>query len=396
MFPSPPAPVSGRRTPSGGSRLALLDLLRFVAAAAVVLYHFTARSGPAWPERTVEIFPTLHQFTKYGYLGVELFFFVSGFVILMTAWGRDLPGYVASRIARLFPAYWVAVLATGALLISAGSRLKHVGPREVLMNLTMVQAPFGVRDVDGVYWTLWVELRFYVLIGLFLLVGITRNRVIAFAMLWPVVGALARITGSDLVAGLLIADWAPFFAAGMLVFLARQEGWTLTLVGLCGFQLAWAVTLAVDDSAKYAAMSAALSPFVVAAVVFLAFLAVAFATTTSMASFRWPLATALGLLTYPLYLIHEFWGWFVISKLSPQFADELVLGLALLTVVLLAWLIQRLVERPFARPLRKSVESFLRDQPGPGTVRAPKEAAHAREGEGGNDHEDVLLVRTDQ
>jgi peptidoglycan/LPS O-acetylase OafA/YrhL len=360
-----PDPASGEQTARRpqAPRLALLDAVRFLAAAAVVLYHFTARSSPAWPDRAVDVFPRLHQVTAYGYLGVDLFFFVSGFVILMTAWGRDLPGYIGSRVARLFPAYWVAVLATGALLILVGGHLKDIGPREVLVNLTMVQSPFGVRDVDGVYWTLWVELRFYVLVGLLMLVGITRARVITFAMAWPVVGALARISGSDFLARLLIADWAPYFAAGMLVYLAYREGWSRSLVALCGAQLAWAVSAALGEVPKFEKMSADLDPVVVAALVVLSFLTLVVVTTTRWSRVRWPFATTLGLLTYPLYLIHEYWGWFVISELSPLLGDEIVLGVAVATVLALAWLIQRWVERPFARPVRRAVETFLREAP---------------------------------
>lgn len=351
--------MNDRTGSAGPPRLALLDFLRFAAALAVLLYHFTARSSVAWPHAVTEVFPELHRWTKYGYLGVEVFFFISGFVILMTAWGRDLPGYVASRIARLFPAYWVAVLLTGTLLVALGGQLKDIGIREVLMNLTMVQAPFGVRDVDGVYWTLWVELRFYALIAVFMLVGITRARVIALAMVWPIVGALAGTTGSGFAAELLLADWAPFFSAGMLLHVVYREGWSVLLAGLCAFQVVLAMTTSGNASVEIVKYAAAVNPAIVSGAVAFGFLAVAAVTTTRLRTVSWRPLVWFGALTYPLYLVHEYWGWWAISKLHPMFPEYVVVTLAALFVLVLAWLIHRLVEVPFAPRLRRAVRDGL-------------------------------------
>ncbi|GMA87194.1 hypothetical protein GCM10025868_24440 [Angustibacter aerolatus] len=101
-------------------RLAALDGLRFVAALAVVLYHFTGIRSTHWGTTDPTPFGPLSAVTRYGFLGVPLFFFISGFVILMTAWGRDVPHFAASRVGRLFPAYWAGVLLTGALLLVTG------------------------------------------------------------------------------------------------------------------------------------------------------------------------------------------------------------------------------------------------------------------------------------
>src|SRR4051794_500691 len=157
-------------------RLAALDALRFVAAAAVVLYHFTGRTSSVWGPEQGERLGGIGRWTGYGSLGPALFFVISGFVILMTAWGRSTAHVVASRVGRLYPAYWVAVLTTGALLLFLWPEGKHVTPHEVLVNLTMMQSAFGVDHVDGVYWTLWTELRFYLLLAVFSLLGITRSR----------------------------------------------------------------------------------------------------------------------------------------------------------------------------------------------------------------------------
>src|SRR4051794_6198061 len=88
-------------SPGRHGRLGALDALRFIAAAAVVAFHFTARQSPAWEGPAPEAFDAVGPLTSYGRLGVALFFVISGFVILMSSWGRDLPHFVASRVGRL-------------------------------------------------------------------------------------------------------------------------------------------------------------------------------------------------------------------------------------------------------------------------------------------------------
>src|SRR5690625_5843451 len=87
----PAEPPKSRRPstePKKLGRMRALDGLRFVAAVGVMLYHFTAARGVVWSSDPKDVFPELAPWTAYGAVGPELFFIISGFVILMTAWGR--------------------------------------------------------------------------------------------------------------------------------------------------------------------------------------------------------------------------------------------------------------------------------------------------------------------
>src|SRR3954467_13086305 len=88
-------------------RIPELDLLRFTAAAGVVLFHATD-----WPAHAT----ALTHASTFGFMGVPLFFMISGFVILMTAQNRSGIEFVNSRIARLYPSYWICVLLSAASL----------------------------------------------------------------------------------------------------------------------------------------------------------------------------------------------------------------------------------------------------------------------------------------
>src|SRR3990170_483158 len=90
-----------------GPRLEVLDGLRFLAAMAVLAYHFTTMDR-IWQRPAVDVFP--QQTFAYGWLGVYLFFLISGFVICMSSWGRGAGAFLVSRAVRLYPAYWLSVV----------------------------------------------------------------------------------------------------------------------------------------------------------------------------------------------------------------------------------------------------------------------------------------------
>jgi peptidoglycan/LPS O-acetylase OafA/YrhL len=352
-------------TSSPRPRLAALDALRFFAAAAVVIYHFTARTSSAWGGAQTERLGGVGRWTGYGSLGPELFFVISGFVILMTAWGRPTAQVVASRIGRLYPAYWVAVLGTGLLLLVVWPEGKEVTAHQVLVNLTMMQSALGVEHVDGVYWTLWTELRFYLLLGILSLVGITRARVVAVALVWPWLALLAERAGATHVATLLVADYAPLFAAGMALFVLvadreRDDRRLLPWLAV-GTNTALAVALVVpsrtavlERTTGYVPSAPLLALAVVACVA-----AVALVVLTRVSRWEHRRLVALGALTYPLYLVHEYWGLGVIRLLADHVPAGLALAAALVVVTGMAWAVHRYVEVPCGPRLRRGTLALL-------------------------------------
>ncbi len=87
-----------------GLRISELDLMRFCAALAVVFFHYAFRGF--WADHVSKMpYPWLAPVAKYGHLGVELFFMISGFVILMTATNHTVRGFVVCRMVRLYPAF---------------------------------------------------------------------------------------------------------------------------------------------------------------------------------------------------------------------------------------------------------------------------------------------------
>jgi peptidoglycan/LPS O-acetylase OafA/YrhL len=359
--PTPePEPEARLAASSRAPRLRVLDGLRLVAALSVMAYHYTARTSNAWDGDVRAVWPGVGRLTQYGYLGVNLFFLISGFVILMTAWGRTVETFAVSRVTRLFPAYWVGVGLTALLLLVLWPQGKELEAWHAFTNLTMLQSAYEVPHVDGVYWTLWTELRFYLLMGLFVLVGITRRRIVAVCALWPMLGELASRTNQDLVGTLLVHDYAPYFAAGMALYLIYRDGHSWLAWGLVAWNWCLALPLAVTNmSVQNDATDRTGSVPATLALVTLAFVVVALCGSRWTRRVQWRWLSVAGALTYPLYLVHEYWGFWVISLTHEALGKWGAVAVAAAVTLTMAWLIHRLVERPLAPRMKTALTSAL-------------------------------------
>ena len=185
-----------------------LDLLRFGAAASVVLFHYGFR-GYAADHMTDMPYLSLASTVKYGYLGVDLFFLISGFVILMTACAGSARHFVASRVARLYPAFWACCTLTFLVTLIAGGGRFSASLNQYAANMTMFSGFFGVPSIDGAYWSLFVEMRFYLLVFVVLLLG-QMARIRALLGLW-------------LVLVLILSKW-PVAHVGFFLLPRRERG----------------------------------------------------------------------------------------------------------------------------------------------------------------------------
>jgi peptidoglycan/LPS O-acetylase OafA/YrhL len=225
----------------------------------------------------------------------------------------------------------------------------------------MVQDPYGMPHVQGAFWTLWIELKFYLLIGVFILVGMTRRRMIAFALLWPLMGQIASATSTTFLVSLLSPTYAPYFAAGICLFLLHREGHDIATWLVLGFNWVLCVRQATGYADRVSELvRAPVSPLVTGIAVTVMILVVLAVTHGPISRIGWGWLTWAGALTYPLYLVHGQFGFFVIDTLHGKYSPYLVLAAAAATAFVIAFLIHLLVERPFARPLRRAVERSLK------------------------------------
>lgn len=371
-----PRPAAGAA--AGRERLYEVDLLRITAALAVVIYHYTF-SGYARHLIPVS-YPALSTVTRYGYLGVDLFFTISGFVVLLSAWGRRPHEFVISRIVRLYPAYWVAVTVTAIVAVTLSRGLFTVSPVEYLANLTMLNAVPHIANVDVVYWTLYAEIRFYLIVFVLTWAGITRARVIA--VLWAWLAATAVVEAHVLPAGvsatldiLVQSQWSHYFIAGMALCLIYRTGFSWQLGAILAAAYANAAYQAVRFghlvSGRYHQTLHSPVIIVVVTVIFAVMTLVAL-RVTSRAGRPW--FAVAGALTYPLYLMHAYNG-FVIISLVGRAVNRWVLLAGMVTFMCgAAYAVHRLAEAPLAARLRRALTRLATaaDRWLPGTRPAPQ------------------------
>jgi len=331
-----------------------------LAALAVVLFHYVAISKPAWGESPRELFPALYPVAAYGWMGVELFFVISGFVICMSAWGRPLGDFFVSRAARLYPVYWVGIAVTTAALLALGEYKLKLS--QILINLTMLQEPLRVPHVSDVYWTLWVELHFYLLFAVVVWRGLNYRRAVAFCVLWTVASVFTHALSVPAVTVLVEPQYSMYFVAGIAMYLMHRFGPSLLLWAIVGVSWALAlrhITVWQHGQARQTEnVVTGAGTSVVITVIFVVMLAVALGWLSWIRG-RW--LTVAGALTYPLYLIHWETGWVAIERLRAVLQPWAVLLVVVTGMLIVAWLLHRLFERPLQPRLRRSLAAAIGD-----------------------------------
>ncbi len=354
MIESPPTP--SHRQPA-------LDWLRGFAALIVVGFHYFhagVRDGSIQGEQN----PILYAVFSYGYVGVHLFFMISGYVIMMTAQNASVRQFIASRASRLLPAFWVCVTLTVLIELAVpAAPFKPESWVQYAAHLTMLPRVFGQNLIDGAYWSLAVEINFYFWVGVVIATG-QLKRIELLLALWLCLSLVNFVRPMYTVEVFTSAQWAPLFTAGAFFFLVRQSGWTPFR---CGVLLASAALACMylwrengqgDSLEQLLALDASPNNLVIEAILlsYFAFFLWMIRRPAPIQASKW--SDLSGRLTYPLYLIHQHAGYALFSAaaasgLIASWGMTLVtLGMIALAFVV-AWAVNVGVEQRWAPVLRR-------------------------------------------
>jgi peptidoglycan/LPS O-acetylase OafA/YrhL len=342
----------------GRERLLGIDLLRLVAALMVVASHYlsSATEKDRHSLKLGSIFDwgdSIATAAHFGFLGVDLFFMISGFVIALSAENRSVRDFLASRAARLLPAFWVCCLITWvAIKLDPGYR--DVSLAQLVANLFLVLRPLGYAFVDGVYWSLVIEVRFYLMIAL-LMWCFGMKAFPTFLAVWLLFALVDTfLTLPSAIRFAVIPQFAACFVVGGALHLIRQRRHTRLSYGL----FAVALALACHNATQKASPVFAFQGLVISAVLlFGAFLLWLFANGRPT-GFARPWMAVAGSLTFPLYLLHEDLGFLFmrhfpatgIVQIDNRFAVTL---LAVVFFLLAAHAVVFVVEKLIAPRVRR-------------------------------------------
>src|SRR6478735_4559692 len=353
-------------------RLSHLDGMRGIAILLVLLFHAYAR----WPDHVpfgadfAEVF-----IFKTGFVGVNLFFLISGFVILMTLEKCTSFGiFFTKRWLRLFPAMLVCsaiVFATAPLFPERPAGLPAA--RDLLPGLTFIDPAIWQKviggsqgSLEGAFWSLYVEMKFYVVFGI-LYFAIGRSWAIGalcaiflFGLAIPALTALIPDLAFACrplaqMFGILGAEYYGWFAGGAMFyryFSDKKLGW---LMGGLGVSLLSAGMM-VEPSSKVAAML----------IVALFAVSMVSRTVQNLLSARWLLFA--GFVSYPLYLLHEnllVAGMVKLGVAVPGLPALLYPILPAFCLIGLAWLVASYLEPVVKRGLQEGLEAIGELRPNP-------------------------------
>lgn len=351
-------------------------MVRFLCTLMVCAFHLTWHNADM-----VSAMP-------FGWIGVQIFFVISGVVIANSAARATPLQFLKSRFLRLYPTAWLVAIVNFGLLLAVplpvfGAMGIWVDPS--LKGLWCSIVLYGSTFLTSAYWTLPIELAFYALILLAILGGGAKRlvpvaRLLVAASLPYLILLFMATTGSATLGwfdfgygpkNMLLLRHGIFFAIGMYCWLLTSQR-KLALADRLLLALALGgAGLEIHARASQIVASYAVGahgPFGIGFLVSGALAIFAVGVCAIVVSLRhardWipPARLAaclrtLGLLTYPYYLLHEILGAFVLhGALSRGFGHAAGLGLAMAAIGAVAYLVARHAEPALRRAIGAALD----------------------------------------
>ncbi len=344
-----------------------IDPLRFIAALFVVLFHYSfAIKYNAWswmlhPPDFLQEHERKYGFLAYGFLGVQIFFVISGFVILPSAMHKTARQFFAARLLRLYPALFICCTITFTVrnffpVDALALYTTHL--KDYLASLFLMNEVFKLYYIDGAYWTLISEMMFYVFIGLLIFThNLSRLEYFLMAGL-----LLFAVYPKHLLIGIqfpkyygyaFLCDSFCFFSIGSLLCLNHLYGVSkfrcLTLLFAYLLSLVKIFDLCIVLQKIEPDINGIIGCVIYSGSLIVFYLAVKYSWLLR----HKPFWRFIGNLAYPLYLIHQVIGYILLYYFSGKL-DYSVLVISI-TAGMVAWaaIIHLYGELPLRNWIRK-------------------------------------------
>lgn len=331
-------------------RIVGLDIFRFIAALGIILYHYFFIG-------VIQGFYDWKVFIPVGFFGefgVDIFFLISGFVILMSTDRK--PGvkrFIFGRIKRIYPTFLVCsifVLGTGMLMPGtvAGTLVKNW-----LNSITFYSDLWGGSPLSSIYWTLMVEVKFYVLVAIVMKTHLWNKYKLVILNTW-IIFALINFywLNNNILQMILVTKYSGHFVIGIILYLyvrgeknrffiptAVLASW-LVFVNMIGYT-GWIRGL--YDKLPYSDIEIFIFMVLIIALLYVSVLSNGTGKITKVAS-------TLGAWSFPLFLVHADFGFFIrtqyyrLASVTGPFLNEyMIMGIAVGASLILSFIILKVV-----------------------------------------------------
>ncbi|QOZ34735.1 acyltransferase [Bradyrhizobium sp. CCBAU 53421] len=348
----------------------MLDLLRLAAVGAVILYHY-GFWGVASHGAQMVAMPYLAPVAQYGFLGVPVFFAISGFVIAYSAEGRTPVGFAIARFSRIYPTFVICMTLTFLATLLLGHAYFRATWQQWFANLFIAAPMLGQPYMDDAYWSLVIEVVFYGWVALFLAWGIFPRRIDTIIVAWIAVTFANELTlDVPLFEKLFMADDSGFFAVGLLIYEHYRGRRDTRLYSLLTLAMGTATFQAVHKLERLGVHThGSFDPRVVTMICIVSLGIVFAATRIKTVPLPDSLVRAVGGITYPLYLLHLQLGYVLLLLMTPV-PDALSTALVVAGMVALAWFVWCFLESPTHNLVRDKLTMLASRHGWPSRIRA--------------------------
>ena len=352
------------------NRLMILDGLRTIAILLVLLFHYYSR----YKNNLYEYSFNIPVFIEYGYLGVQLFFIISGFVITLSLYKTHrFTVFIKNRFIRLLPA--MVICATITFLFknlfdneNLFENSKNI--TNLLISITFINPDLvnlfthtNLNYIDGAYWSLWVEISFYFIAGILYFISplhLLRNFSIivflgffshfifisntGFRFFSPIISESVFMLIRGVFKTITFFEHSLWFLGGMLLQKLYQDKKNLNYLFYFFFIMVLQL-LFIFNSFTLIFMSLTVT-------VFLLFIY----KPHFISILGNKLLSRLGVASYAIYLVHQNIGVLIINKLGGYFGEmNWILPLILIFILgVFGIYFYKFVEKPISKRLKES------------------------------------------
>lgn len=333
------------------SHFVYLDVLRGISALFIMLYHYTTRyiENPLTTNEYKVDWPITFN---WGCAAVSTFFILSGFLTSKYLFTKNDSGgvgargvwlFLRNRLLRLYPAFIVSMFTTTIVLALFFDSV-DISAKQVLLNITMIPTILGQRPIDGVYWTLQIEIMFYLGVAVLMLCR-NVNVVKCLLLLWvmtPILYWFGNSILNSIINVVFISDYVSTFLAGIALYLwvyHNDKMYSILLLLMC-----FVSQLLMSDIVH-------IIFFILTIIaIFLVVKNDHCAKSLIARVFKW-----VGDISYPLYLVHQMIGFTILYNIQCYYGitSEAIIIIPIVVSIMYSHLLHKYIELPFAQLVKR-------------------------------------------